>query len=132
MNTSKRFLRGVACAAVFAAALLSTQATLAADNTLNWPSRYSFKDWDPAATYSEETYVLGNIYETLTFYVDGKVVPRLATSWEKSDGGATWTMQLREGVKFHDGSESRSIHIHVRYSARCHPSTRRSATCWSR
>ena len=41
----------------------------------------------------------------MTFYVDGKVVPRLATSWEKSDGGATWTMQLREGVKFHDGAD---------------------------
>lgn len=93
-------LIAVAAVSVFGAGQVS-----AADNTLNWPSRYSFKDWDPAATYSEETYVLGNIYETLTFYVDGKVEPRLATSWEKSDGGATWTMQLREGVKFHDGAD---------------------------
>lgn len=91
--------------AVAAAGVLGAGQASAADNTLTWPSRYSFKDWDPAATYSEETYVLGNIYETLTFYVDGKVEPRLATSWEKSDGGATWTMQLREGVKFHDGAD---------------------------
>ncbi len=85
--------------------LLGTGQVYSAENTLSWPSRYSFKDWDPAATYSEETYVLGNIYETLTFYVDGEVKPRLATSWEKSDKGTTWTMQLREGVKFHDGSD---------------------------
>ena len=91
--------------AIAAAGVLAASQASAAENTLNWPSRYSFKDWDPAATYSEETYVLGNIYETLTFYVDGKVVPRLATSWGKSDNGATWTMQLRKGVKFHDGAD---------------------------
>lgn len=75
-----------------------------ATNTLIWPSRSNYVDWDPAATYSEETYILGNIYETLTFYEDGEVKPRLATSWEKSDGGATWTMRLREGVTFQDGT----------------------------
>ncbi len=95
----------VGAIAVAAAGVLTSSIAVAADNTLTWPTRYSFGDWDPAATYSEETYVLGNIYETLTFYVDGKVEPRLATSWEKSDGGKTWTFQLRKGVKFHDGAD---------------------------
>jgi peptide/nickel transport system substrate-binding protein len=103
MHFNKSLAAGLV--AVAAAGVLGSGQVSAADNTLTWPSRYSFKDWDPAATYSEETYVLGNIYETLTFYADGKVMPRLATSWEKSDGGATWTMQLREGVKFHDGAD---------------------------
>ena len=58
----------------------------------------------PAATYSEETYILGNVYETLTFYEDGKIKPRLAKSWEKSENGAVWTVNLRDDVKFHDGS----------------------------
>ncbi len=102
-----KILRNFATAAAVAAFAVGgvVSAAEAASNTLNWPSRASYKDWNPAATYSEETYVLGNIFETLTFYVDGKVQPRLATSWEKSDGGKTWTFQLRRGVKFHDGAE---------------------------
>jgi peptide/nickel transport system substrate-binding protein len=31
------------------------------------------------------------------------LVPRLATSWSKSDDAKTWTFQLREGVQFHKG-----------------------------
>lgn len=79
-----------------------------AENTLIWPSSANYVDWDPAATYSQETFILGNIYETLTFYDDGEVKPRLATSWEKSEDGATWTMHLREGVTFQDGSDFNS------------------------
>jgi peptide/nickel transport system substrate-binding protein len=91
-------------AAAFAA-IATVAAPVYAETTLVWPTNYEYRDWDPAATYSIETFVLGNIYETLTFYENGKVQPRLATSWKKSDGGATWTMQLRKGVTFHDGSE---------------------------
>jgi peptide/nickel transport system substrate-binding protein len=30
--------------------------------------------------------------------------PRLATSWKPSNGGKTWTFQIRQGVTFHDGT----------------------------
>jgi peptide/nickel transport system substrate-binding protein len=30
--------------------------------------------------------------------------PRLATSWKTSRGGRRWTFQIRQGVKFHDGT----------------------------
>ena len=34
-----------------------------------------------------------------------ELIPGLATAWEISDGGLTWTFTIRKGVKFHDGTE---------------------------
>jgi peptide/nickel transport system substrate-binding protein len=90
-------------AALVGAMLLLTQSAMA-ENTLTWPTPDVYKDLDPASAYDLEALMLGNVYETLTFYENGEVLPRLATSWEKSDEGATWTVKLRSGVKFHDGS----------------------------
>jgi len=35
----------------------------------------------------------------------GNLIPGLATEWEPSDDGMAFTLQLREGVEFHDGTE---------------------------
>jgi peptide/nickel transport system substrate-binding protein len=50
--------------------------------------------------------VFVNLYDTLVGYDDvtTDLVPSLATSWKTSDDGKEWTFQLREGVKFHDGT----------------------------
>ena len=62
---------------------------------------------DPAAMGISQTegYVITAMYEGLTQYSrDGEIVPRLATSWDISDDALTYTLSLREGVHFHDGS----------------------------
>src|SRR6185312_13575319 len=39
------------------------------------------------------------------------VVPKLATSWKASKDGKTWTFQLRQGVKFQDGTPFNSAAV---------------------
>jgi ABC-type transport system substrate-binding protein len=44
-------------------------------------------------------------YETLTVVSpDGKIQPQLATTWDATPDGLTFTFKVRPGVKFHDGS----------------------------
>jgi len=62
---------------------------------------------DPALEEDGESFkVCDNIYDTLVHYKDGStdIGPGLATSWESSDDGLTWTFHLRKGVSFHDGT----------------------------
>ena len=40
----------------------------------------------------------------LTTTADGTIQPALATKWEKSPDGLTYTFTLRDGVKFHNGA----------------------------
>ncbi|MFW0860392.1 MAG: ABC transporter substrate-binding protein, partial [Dehalococcoidia bacterium] len=48
---------------------------------------------------------LTRLFEMLvTTGFESEVVPQLATSWEVSDDGLTWTFYLRKGVYFHDGT----------------------------
>lgn len=63
---------------------------------------------DPSRTTEGETFkVTINLYETLlTFEDEGTAVePGLAKSWEPSEDGLTYTFELQEGVKFHDGTD---------------------------
>jgi ABC-type transport system substrate-binding protein len=67
----------------------------------------AFPDLDPAVSYSGESVVTSNCYETLAFYnPPGSaelLSPKLATSWESNEDATEWTFHLREGVKFHNG-----------------------------
>jgi ABC-type transport system substrate-binding protein len=50
--------------------------------------------------------VCDNVFEALVAYKDESTAlePGLATSWEISPDGLTYTFKLRKGVKFHDGT----------------------------
>ncbi|MFK9094038.1 ABC transporter substrate-binding protein [Bacillus salipaludis] len=63
---------------------------------------------DPITTTEGEAFkVTENIYETLLEYgeKDTTIQPGLAEKWEASDDGLTYTFKLRQGVKFHDGTD---------------------------
>lgn len=63
---------------------------------------------DPAtvSNSTSEGLVITAVYEGLTRYTqDGEIIPWLATDWEISDDATVYTFQLREGVKFHDGTD---------------------------
>lgn len=49
--------------------------------------------------------------QLLSFTADGEALPRLATSWEASDDGLTWTIGLRDGATFNDGAPVTSADV---------------------
>lgn len=61
---------------------------------------------DPASASADvEIAFLNAVYDYLIdTNAQGELVPRLATSWSASEDGLTYTLQIAEGVKFHDGS----------------------------
>lgn len=64
-------------------------------------------DWDPSSGSSNETIVFHNVYETLTRYnaTTLEIDPLIAESYEASEDGLTWTFVIRQGMKFHDGTD---------------------------
>jgi peptide/nickel transport system substrate-binding protein len=66
-------------------------------------------DIDPSSSFSDDLVVTTNVYETLTFFnppgSEEAISPKLATSWESTPDAMKWTFHLREGVKFHDGTD---------------------------
>ncbi|MEX1173099.1 MAG: ABC transporter substrate-binding protein [Chloroflexota bacterium] len=63
--------------------------------------------WDPVKSFSTEALYLANVYEPLLWVNPPSAAepftPALATAWEASADGLTWTFTIREGVTFHDG-----------------------------
>jgi peptide/nickel transport system substrate-binding protein len=63
---------------------------------------------DPADAYDyfAQSVIMTNIADGLVEYIPGttQFVPALATDWKVSADGLTWTFNLRQGVKFADGT----------------------------
>ncbi len=63
---------------------------------------------DPESVMNNESgFVMSAIFDGLTSYKPGtsEVAPGLAESWDISDDGKVYTFHLRQGVKFHDGTD---------------------------
>jgi len=67
---------------------------------------YDPRSLDPSLSTDVPTgRAVGYVFDGLTrFTPDARVVPALATRWEVTPDGRTYTFHLRPGVKFHDGS----------------------------
>ncbi len=64
--------------------------------------------------------VYGAVFDSLTKTENLetlKVVPGLATSWEVASDEKTWTVKLRQGVKWHDGVEFTAEDVKFTYTA---------------
>ena len=65
--------------------------------------------FDPALDYQfESAEIIQNSYETLVTYERENAsipVPQLASEWQVSDDGLSYTFTIREGVTFHEGDE---------------------------
>ncbi len=63
--------------------------------------------YGPYSSDGETFRVVRQIYEGLVTNEPGttKIIPALAEKWEADASGKVWTFHLRQGVKFHDGTD---------------------------
>ncbi|GAA3460301.1 ABC transporter substrate-binding protein [Saccharothrix longispora] len=76
--------------------------------TLTFGAAGAPKLFDPFYATDGETFrVSRQMYEGLVGFKPGtaEVEPALATKWESTPDGKTWTFTLKEGVKFHDDTD---------------------------
>jgi ABC-type dipeptide/oligopeptide/nickel transport system permease subunit/ABC-type transport system substrate-binding protein len=80
---------------------------------------------DPALAYDEASRIVGDhLYaRLLTWDDEGKLVGDLCASYETLDGGRRYRCQLREGLRFHDGSPLSASDVKRSLERLLHPRT---------
>jgi peptide/nickel transport system substrate-binding protein len=77
-----------------------------------------------------QTYVARQYLDSLVSELpDGRVVPWLATSWNITNGGKTYTFQIKKGVKFTDGEPLTAQAVVDNFKQELDPATE-DATDW--
>ncbi len=100
-------LRLLALLAVAVISAVLPTAAPAQDNVLNVGKYGQLATYDPhAGGLDSMWWTLNNFYESLVDLNDdiNGLRPVLATAWQMSPDGKTWTFTLRSGVKFNDGT----------------------------
>jgi peptide/nickel transport system substrate-binding protein len=85
-------------------ATVPAEAAGSGDITVGWAQTPD--NLDPAITGAQTVESIDvNIFQTLVWLTpSGQLSPDLATAWATSDGGKTYTLTLRKGVTFQDGT----------------------------
>jgi len=80
---------------------------------------------DPAisADMSSHTYVMQVFSGLVRLDHDLNIVPDMAESWDKSADGRVYTFHLRQGVKFHSGSDVKAVDFKYSWERACDPGT---------
>ncbi|WP_299622127.1 ABC transporter substrate-binding protein [Pelagibius sp.] len=92
------------CAAVFVSVLFFATPGLAQDKSrVTIAAPWEVTSFDPAVSgfAIQKLEIMENLVDADE---TGALRPGLATSWSASEDGLTWTFQLRDGVRFHDGT----------------------------
>ena len=105
--TRRGRLLALGAMALLAASLGGAPVAAQTPNVLKVATTADITTWDPVKSFSTEAFYLANIYEPLLWVnapgAAEQFTPALATSWDVSADGLTWTFHLRDGVTFHDG-----------------------------
>lgn len=89
----------------------SATASVDADN-LTIAMTYDVTTFTPLGDMSaSDLRVFCNMFDPLVISRKGEVLPCLATSWQVSDDGLTYTFNLREGVQFTNGEELKASDV---------------------
>ncbi len=112
----RRFLRGLAAGGAVLGAgaagladVFRTAPAAAAGapaDTLIVAQDTAVQTFDPQIVYDNTVRITRGIYEPLVGLQGStpRIVPKLVTSWSSSPDIKQWTLKLRSGVKFHDGT----------------------------
>lgn len=95
----------------------TTQTTIVIAQTGPAPAE-GLNNWVSTSYY--DLTVFGVVFDALTKRENLdtlEVVPALATSWEVADDDMTWTVHLRQGVKWHDGVDFTAADVKFTYTA---------------
>src|SRR3546814_1807202 len=96
-------MHGMLLAALLAAGTLSSP-TLAADLRIGLQDDPDVLDPDQSRTFVGRIVYTSLCNKLADITPELKIIPQLATGWSWSDDGKVLTMDLREGVVFHDGT----------------------------
>lgn len=103
----KKLTATLLAATMLAGAVFGVPANAEGKDTIVIMDNLTSLSLDPyAANGGASGAMMSQIYDTLFQYgEDGEIVPALAESWEESEDGRSYTVHLREGVKFTDGTD---------------------------